>query len=272
MRLEPNCRQQHQASGSCLISTQSHRPKPRVVRAGLVRQSPSVAQSTFNQTEPESVLGRKDGHRQQCGNINPDWMPPDQSTMVSPLEEIDAPSSVLSRNDWRFLVYHASVLEHVGPLATGTSVAVLQVLPEMISPVEFLACVALPELVHILQVVDAQFPVRVGNESSRGRCRVPRASELLATIPANVCVAGTGGAIVECPLVARQCRARPAMATNMQRILVSFGLVLVLETVAAKRTLVLFLCFMRTMQTVSLARATVFVNSGLVVRSQSLLQ
>lgn len=269
--LEPSCRQQHRASESCLKPTQSHRPRGGL--AGLPRQSLRVAQSIFKQTgQSLSLVGMMDTDS-QCGNINPNWMPADQlTTMLSRLKEIDTPSSVLSRNNRRFLVYHASVLEHVGPLATGTSVAVLQVLPEMIGPVEFLACVALPELVHILQVVDAQFPVRVGNESSRGRCRVPRASELLATIPANVCVAGAGGAIVECPLVARQCRARPAMATDMQRVLVSFGLVLVLETVAAKRALVLFLRFMCTVEIVSLARATVFINSSLVVRPQSLLQ
>ncbi|MDB5910382.1 MAG: hypothetical protein JWP34_4496 [Massilia sp.] len=83
----------------------------------------------------------------------------------------------------------------------------LQVLSEMISPVELLACVALPELVHVLQVPNARFPVSIGNEPPGSRRCVSRASKLLATIPANVGIARARGAVVKGSLVACQCRA-----------------------------------------------------------------
>jgi hypothetical protein len=50
----------------------------------------------------------------------------------------------------RVLLQHAGVLEHVGPLAAGTGMAVLEVLAEVIGAVELLARVALAELVHLL--------------------------------------------------------------------------------------------------------------------------
>jgi len=142
------------------------------------------------------------------------------------------------------LLDHARVLQHVGPLAAGPGVAVLEVLPEVVGPVELLARVALAELVHVLEVPDARLPVRVGDvppspSPSAGRRgggggMSSRARELLAAIPTHVGVAGTRGAVVEGALVARQRGARPAVPPNVEGVLVALGLVLVLEAVAAE--------------------------------------
>jgi hypothetical protein len=73
----------------------------------------------------------------------------DHSPWASPI------SSAIGRRasscgNGRFLLHHAGVLEHVGPLAAGAGMAVLEVLAEVVGPVELFAGVALAEFVHIL--------------------------------------------------------------------------------------------------------------------------
>ena len=61
------------------------------------------------------------------------------------------------------LVLHASVLQHVGPLATRTSVAVFQVLAEVIGAEELLRLVAFAEFVDVVEMFGACLPSwRVG--------------------------------------------------------------------------------------------------------------
>lgn len=49
-----------------------------------------------------------------------------------------------------FLLNHTCVLKHVRPLAAAASMAMLQMLTEMISSVELLGKIALPEFVDLL--------------------------------------------------------------------------------------------------------------------------
>jgi hypothetical protein len=55
----------------------------------------------------------------------------------------------------------AYILQHVSPLPTLSSVAVFEVLPEVIGPEEFLCLVALAKLVDIGEVVNPAIPVRL---------------------------------------------------------------------------------------------------------------
>ena len=78
------------------------------------------------------------------------------------------------------LVLHASVLQHVGPLATRTGVAVFQVLAEVIGAEELLGLVALAEFVDVVEMFGSCLPAwRVG--------------EFLTTVTADVrTIAGHG--------------------------------------------------------------------------------
>ena len=103
--------------------------------------------------------------------------------------------------------------------------AVLQVLSKMICAEEFLGLVALAEFMHVIQVLGPNVPI----------CGIWK---LLTAIPANVgCTRRRG---VEGGVRAREGSARPRMAPKMQRVLVSFGLILVFETVGAVLASVLF--------------------------------
>lgn len=67
------------------------------------------------------------------------------------------------RREWRRLVLHARRLEHVGPLAAGTRMTVLEVLPKVISPEEFLGLITFTKLVHVTEMLTPSFPVgRIG--------------------------------------------------------------------------------------------------------------
>ena len=60
-------------------------------------------------------------------------------------------------------VLHASIFQHVGPLATGTGVAVFQMLAEVIGAEEFLGLVALAKFVDVVEMFGACLPAwRVG--------------------------------------------------------------------------------------------------------------
>jgi len=61
------------------------------------------------------------------------------------------------------LIFHASVLQHVGPLATSTGVAVFQMLAEVISAEELLRLVAFAKFVNVVEMFGACLPAgRVG--------------------------------------------------------------------------------------------------------------
>lgn len=143
------------------------------------------------------------------------------------------------------LIPHACILELIRPFATGASVAVLQVLTEVVGAVELLVHIALAEFVDDVEVLDAFIPVR-------------RIVELVSAIAAGVCGSwrwilpvGSDGhhggrwGGVEDHVEAGQGSAGPRVSTKMQRVLMALHLVLVLETVRAVHALVLFLGFMR---------------------------
>jgi hypothetical protein len=129
--------------------------------------------------------------------------------------------------------------------------AVLEMLAEVIRSVELLRRVALAELVHILQMAYPLFPILLRSMSWRhttaqGTAAWPasRPSKLFTTVPASVGLTRPGRRFVERPVVSRQCRTRPGVTAYMERVLVTLGLVLVLETIGAVVTSVLFLSCM----------------------------
>lgn len=84
---------------------------------------------------------------------------------------------MIDRYWWR-LVLHASIFQHVGPFPACASVAMFQVLPEVVCPEELLALVALTKFVHMVEVFHAVVPVWRIHEfltavaAGIGRCRV----------------------------------------------------------------------------------------------------
>jgi len=54
---------------------------------------------------------------------------------------------------WRGLVAHASILQHVGPLATRASVTVFQVLSKVIGAEKLLCLVAFAKFVHVVEML-----------------------------------------------------------------------------------------------------------------------
>lgn len=68
-------------------------------------------------------------------------------------------NSASSLNCRSRLILHASILQHVGPLSTCPSMAMLQVLAKVIGSIEFFGLVALVEFVHISQVLNPTFPI-----------------------------------------------------------------------------------------------------------------
>jgi hypothetical protein len=82
------------------------------------------------------------------------------------------------------LFLHASAFQYIGPFPAGPSVAVLQVLPEVVGAVELLRIVALAELVHARQVLEPPIPVYLGV-----------IWEVFAAVPAHI-VRRTGASLV----------------------------------------------------------------------------
>jgi len=68
---------------------------------------------------------------------------------------------------------HTRILEHVRPLSAGTGVTVFQVLPEVISAIEFYGLVALAESMNLAQMLCTGVPV----------CR---AREFVATVTTDI--------------------------------------------------------------------------------------
>ena len=59
----------------------------------------------------------------------------------------------------RWLVLHTCSLEHIGPLATGACMAVLQMLAKVIGSEELFCLVAFAELVGMVQMLRADVPL-----------------------------------------------------------------------------------------------------------------
>lgn len=112
--------------------------------------------------------------------------------------------------------------------------AVLEVLPEMIGSIELLRRIAFSKFMHVGQVLDLLFPVArsVGElfttETTNIDCHVSRIRD---------CRWMEGG------LVRRDGCTRPRLFAKVEGVLVSFGLILVLEPVVAICTRILFLVF-----------------------------
>ena len=126
---------------------------------------------------------------------------------------------------WQWLVLHAGVLKHVGPLATCAGMAVLQMLAEVVCAEELLRLVTLSKLVHMVEMFRAKLPARW-------------VSKLLATVATHVSTVASHGR-VECCLWTGKCSAGPRMTSQMKGVLVALCLVLVFEAVGTISTTVL---------------------------------
>lgn len=115
------------------------------------------------------------------------------------------------------LVQKAGVFQHVGPLAAGSGMAVLQMLTEVVGAVKLLGRVAFPKLVHLLKMADTLLPVLVsGSLLHDASIHVARAGggqagagKLVSAVAARISLTRAPCRIVKGPVVARQGRARP---------------------------------------------------------------
>jgi hypothetical protein len=126
----------------------------------------------------------------------------------------------------------------------------------VVGAVEFLAAVALAEFVQLREVSDALIPILIRGHSGgapAARWRATAASKFFAAIAARVCLAGPVRAFMERLVEAHQCRATPAVAPHVQAVLMTLCLVLVLESIATERALILLLCFVSPALSVALA-------------------
>ena len=147
----------------------------------------------------------------------------------------------------RIFLHHACVFQHVRPLPARSCVAVLKMLSEVIRPEELLAAVALPKLVIRHEVLRALVPVLVRRRATdtasghgTGAVEIPTAVATGVGFARPVC------AFMERLAVVRKRFTAPTVPSHVETVLVPLCLVLVLEAIATKRTLVLFLCRVRT--------------------------
>lgn len=112
--------------------------------------------------------------------------------------------------------------------------AVLQMLSKMVGAKEFFSLVTLSKLVHVVQVFSPSVPVG-------------RQWEFFAAVPANVGHARVRWGRMESGMDTSKRGARPRMTSQMQRVLVSFGLVFVFEAIWAELACVLLLQLVHTM-------------------------
>lgn len=78
----------------------------------------------------------------------------------------------------------------------------LQMLPEVISPPELLGHIALPEFVHILQVLGPRLPVFVRGPFAALTDKLAHSGEIQTTIAASVGFTRSGRAVVKSSLEA----------------------------------------------------------------------
>jgi hypothetical protein len=131
----------------------------------------------------------------------------------------------------QWLVLDTSRLQQVGPLAAGCAMTVLEMLPKVVGSEELLVLVALAELVHIAQVFGARLPVRrvVGKQRTAVATHVRPGMDAL----------GRCMRMKNLWLWRKSC-AWPWESAEVQRVLVTFGFVLVLESVRTVGALILF--------------------------------
>lgn len=126
-------------------------------------------------------------------------------------------------------------LQLLGPLPGNGRVRILEVLPEVVRPVEPLGRVALAELVRLLKMLHAVLQLLLRRHRLGG---IP-----LAAVAALL--DGLVADLEEELRVVPDAAARPEVTVGMQRVLVPLDLVLVAKAAAAPRAPVLILGFMR---------------------------
>jgi hypothetical protein len=105
----------------------------------------------------------------------------------------------------RFLLDHASGLQHIGPFSTSAGVAVLKMLAEVVCTEELLGRVALSKLVNLLQVSNACVPVLIGSYLALPRRRGRSGTmEVFPTVPTSVSLAWVVGGLMKGPVIAGQ--------------------------------------------------------------------
>jgi hypothetical protein len=137
-----------------------------------------------------------------------------------------------SSSHW-LLLDHACIFKHVGPFPARTRVAVFEVLAEVVGAIKLLGRIALAKFVSVLKVPDPLLMVLVSDDESAVRA-TPSSGKFFSAIAAHIGLARSRCAVVECAIVALERRARPAVPPNMERVLVSFGFVLILEAISAE--------------------------------------
>lgn len=122
--------------------------------------------------------------------------------------------------------------------------AVLEMLSKMVRSEELLAGITLAELVHLLQMAESVVPVVFCGLAVAAAATAAR--KLIPAIATSVSFAWPIATFVECLIIAcnMQGRARPAMPPNMQAVLMTFCLILVLEAISTKGAFILLLCRM----------------------------
>jgi hypothetical protein len=128
---------------------------------------------------------------------------------------------------WRRLVSHTCVFQHVGPFPTGSGVTVFQVLPEVIRSEELLGLVTFAEFVFLIKMLRTDIPLR-------------RVGEFVATEATNIGPVRIQRGVEGCLHPSKRCT-RPGVPSQMQRVLVAFCFVLVLEAIRTISTRVLLL-------------------------------
>jgi len=136
----------------------------------------------------------------------------------------------------RRLVLHARRLEQISPLPTRPIMTVLEVLAEMIRAEKLLRLVAFAELVHVVQVLGAEVPLR-------------RIGELVAAVAADICAIDAG--LVEGCSRAGEGSAGPGVLAEVEGVLVALGFVFVFEAVGTVCACVLLFGFVQSVVVVS---------------------
>lgn len=175
--------------------------------------------------------------------------------IVSKLLLLLQPDLFLTQRLWRerWLLLHASSLQHVCPFPARTSMTMLEVLSEVIGTEELLALVALAELVHDGQVLTASNPV---GGRIVGELETAIATDVVLGVGAWLTclrMVGVGmrrdsSAGMEDGFVgAVQGGTRPRVEAQVEGVLMTFSFVLILEAVVAVLAVILLLGLMMTM-------------------------
>ena len=128
---------------------------------------------------------------------------------------------------------------------------VLQVLSEVIGSKELFRLIALAKFMYILKMLSAFIPIRswiVGKllatiAASIKGCERIQGGLSMGLARASICRWNGGGGVKSGVVVALESGARPGMTTEVEGVLVTLSLVLILEAITTERTLVLFFRF-----------------------------